>query len=111
MLAVIEILRKVDDTIQSISRVLQGVEMLTPITEKVALELLKGDVPLVWSQIWEGPSNPNQWLRAVYKKAYSLRGWLQRVQQQQLLRSPVNLSDLIHPETFLNALRQRSARQ
>lgn len=84
--------------------------MLTPITEKVALELLKGEVPLVWIQIWEGPANPNQWLRAVCKKAYSLRGWLQRVQQQQLLNKAVNLSDLIHPETFLNALRQKSAR-
>ena len=59
MLAVIDILRKVDDTIQSISRVLQGVEMLTPVTEKVALELLKGELPLVWIQIWEGPANPN----------------------------------------------------
>jgi Dynein heavy chain C-terminal domain len=80
MLAVIDILRRVDDTIQSISRVLQGVEMLTPVTEKVALDLLKGEVPLIWSQIWEGPSNPNLWLRIVCKKALSLRGWLQRVQ-------------------------------
>jgi len=27
-----------------------------------------------------------------------------------LLKGTVNLSDLFHPETFLNALRQRSAR-
>jgi len=27
------------------------------------------------------------------------------------LEGPINLSDLFHPETFLNALRQRSARQ
>jgi dynein heavy chain 2 len=27
-----------------------------------------------------------------------------------LLNNQVNLSDLLHPETFLNALRQRSAR-
>jgi hypothetical protein len=33
--------------------------MLTPVTEKVALELLKGELPLIWTQIWEGPSNPN----------------------------------------------------
>ena len=26
------------------------------------------------------------------------------------MEKPVNLSDLFHPETFLNALRQRSAR-
>lgn len=38
-------------------------------------------------------------------------GWVSRVQQGALLKSPVLLSDLIHPETFLNAFRQRSARQ
>ena len=59
MLAVIDILVKVNDTIASISRVLQGIEMLTPVTEKVATDLLKGEVPLIWSQIWEGPSTPN----------------------------------------------------
>jgi dynein heavy chain 2 len=80
--------------------------MLTPVTEKVALELLKGEVPLAWSAIWEGPSNPNSWLRLVTKKAFQLRSWSQRVNQKQ----PLNLSDLFHPETFLNALRQKSAR-
>ena len=81
MLAVIEILQKINDMIGSIARVLQGVEMLTPVTEKVALDLLKGETPLMWTQIWEGPSNPNQWLRLVSKKAQALRGWLGRVQQ------------------------------
>lgn len=81
MLAVIDILSKVNETIASIARVLQGVEMLTPITEKVATDLLKGDVPLIWSQIWEGPINPNQWLRLVSKKAQALKIWLARVQQ------------------------------
>lgn len=37
--------------------------------------------------------------------------WVNRVKQGALLRSPVVLSDLLHPETFLNAFRQRSARQ
>ena len=60
--------------------------MLTPITEKVATDLLKGEVPLIWSQIWEGPTNPNSWLRLVNKKALSLRVWLQRVQGQSLLK-------------------------
>ena len=59
MLAVVEILQKINEMIGSISRVLQGVEMLTPLTEKVALDLLKGETPLMWAQIWEGPSNPN----------------------------------------------------
>lgn len=75
MQAVIDILAKVNDMIASIARVLQGVEMLTPITEKVAKELLKGDLPHVWSAIWEGPTNPNTWLRLVTKKAFQLKTW------------------------------------
>jgi Dynein heavy chain C-terminal domain len=49
MLAVIEILSKINEMISSIARVLQGVEMLTPVTEKVALDLLKGEVPMIWN--------------------------------------------------------------
>ena len=36
---------------------------------------------------------------------------MQKVKSKQLLDGGVDLSDLFHPETFLNALRQRSARQ
>lgn len=43
--------------------------MLTSSTEKEAKDLLKGSVPLSWITQWEGPSNPNQWIRIVNKKA------------------------------------------
>ena len=66
---------------------------------------MKGMVPPNWETNWEGPENPSDWIRLVNKKAIALLGWLQRIQQKQLLERPVNLSDLFHPETFLNALR------
>ena len=50
------------------------------------------------------------WIRLVTKKAVALLGWVSRMQSKQLLVQPVNLSVLFHPETFLNALRQKSAR-
>jgi len=37
--------------------------------------------------------------------------WVQRAQAGQLLSQAVCISDLLHPETFLNAFRQKSARQ
>lgn len=61
--------------------------------------------------MFEGPTNPSSWIRSVNKKGIALSQWVQRVQKGGLLKAPVNLSDLFHPETFLNALRQRSARQ
>jgi hypothetical protein len=66
---VIDILHKVNDSISSITRVLQGTEMLTSSTEKEAKDLLKSAVPLSWIAQWEGPSNPSQWIRVVNKKA------------------------------------------
>lgn len=85
--------------------------MLTDKSQKEATMLMKGQVPPSWETQWEGPENPSDWIRVVNKKATALLGWLQRIQQKQLLERPVNLSDLFHPETFLNALRQRSARK
>jgi dynein heavy chain 2 len=79
--------------------------MLSASSQKDATELLKGRVPAGWTSKWEGPENPTEWVRVVCKKATALLGWLQRVQQKQLLERPVSLSDLFHPETFLNALR------
>lgn len=61
--------------------------------------------------MWDGPEAPIPWLRAVVTKANALRGWLSKLQQKQLLNASLNLSHLFHPETFLNALRQRAARQ
>jgi hypothetical protein len=61
--------------------------------------------------MWDGPINPSTWIRIINKKGLALVEWVNRVKQGALLRSPVVLSDLLHPETFLNAFRQRSARQ
>jgi len=85
--------------------------MLSAKSQKEATELLKGTVPTVWESQWEGPESPIEWINGVNKKAKALLNWMQRVQQKQLLDKPVCLSDLFHPDTFLNALRQRSARQ
>ena len=86
--------------------------MLTPATQTIAEELMKGQLPITWEKLWDnGPINPSAWIRTLNKKGIAMCGWVQRVQQGSLLNSPVNLSDLVHPETFLNAFRQRSARQ
>jgi len=53
--------------------------MLTPKSQKEATELLKGGVPGTWESQWEGPENPNSWMRVVNKKAMALLHWLQRV--------------------------------
>lgn len=54
-------------------------ETLTPETEKIAISLLKGEVPLNWITLYDGPSVPNNWIRAVTKKAHALKNWIAKV--------------------------------
>ena len=110
MIAVKRILGFVHESIQSISKVLMGAEMLTPKIEVEATALLKNSVPQSWEKQWEGPENPSNWLRTLCKKGSAIVSWVERAKSQQLLRAPVNLGDLLQPETFLNAFRQKSAR-
>lgn len=71
-----EILLYVHQSISTISRILGGTEMLTDKSQKEATSLMKGIVPASWETQWEGPENPNDWIRVVNKKAYALLGWL-----------------------------------
>lgn len=105
------ILSTVDESLMTIMRVLRGEEMLTAAAAREARVLMKAEVPPSWERAWEGPASPNDWIVTLTRKALNLLGWLQLVQARRLLESPLNLSDLFHPETFLNALRQRSARE
>lgn len=54
--------------------------MLSAKSQKEATELLKGALPQSWEKLWEGPENPNEWVRVVCKKARSLLEWMQRTQ-------------------------------
>lgn len=109
--AVTEILALVDESVAALRGILSGQGMLTAKSQRDATELLTGEVPSQWTARWEGPAAPTQWIRALNKKATSLLGWVKRMQQGQLLTNGIELGDLFHPETFLNALRQKSARR
>lgn len=79
MQGVVDILSKVHEGITYLVKVLQGVETLTPIAEKTATALLRGETPASWLGYWDGPEAPIAWLRAVVTKANSLKGWLSKL--------------------------------
>lgn len=61
--------------------------------------------------MWDGPSEPPQYLRLLVAKTLALGSWEERAMTGQLLdKSTLDLSELFHPDTFLNALRQQTAR-
>jgi dynein heavy chain 2 len=50
------------------------------------------------------------WLRQLVGRTVALDSWKQRSESGKILSSTLNLSDLFRPDTFLNALRQQTAR-
>ena len=57
-----------------------------------------------------GPEDPLNWLRSLVSKALALGEWLGKTDAGVLLKLPVKLTELFRPDTFLNALRQQTAR-
>lgn len=52
-----------------------------------------------------------QYLRAVIAKAKAVQQLAASSRDREIFSQTINLSDLFHPDTFLNALRQQTARE
>mmetsp|Transcript_9476 Transcript_9476/g.27062 ORF Transcript_9476/g.27062 Transcript_9476/m.27062 type:complete len:1740 (-) Transcript_9476:175-5394(-) len=101
----------VDSHLSRLSRVLRGNDSLTPAVQTVGAALMQEEVPGAWEGLWEGPEAPLAYCRAIVARAVAVEQWLLKAQQGQLLGAPLDLGNLFNPITFLNALRQQSARQ
>jgi dynein heavy chain 2, cytosolic len=100
----------VDGTLSALKKVLFGSGLLTPAIQMAAASLLEGVTPVEWSSKWEGPEKPQVWLTEVVKKRLALLKWQASSARGALLEEPRSLGDLFNPATFVNALRQQTAR-
>ena len=66
--------------------------------------------PMSWLEKCDGPEDPMSYLRGLVNRAAATQTWLEKSEQGRLLQEPLDLSELFHPDTFLNALRQQTAR-
>jgi dynein heavy chain 2 len=74
--------------------------------------LLKNVIPEEWSNIWDGPELPNSYLKSLGKKIKGMGNYIRNVGDDKLLQNcDINLSEFLHPEAFINALRQKTARE
>ncbi|CAN0004200.1 unnamed protein product [Laminaria digitata] len=94
----------------AVKKVVYGTALLTPAIQATGGSLISGKVPPDWSSLWEGPETPQAWLTAMARKRASLSRWEAAVARGDLLDRPVDLSNLFNPNTFLNAVRQQTAR-
>uniref|UniRef100_A0A8C9YIK3 Cytoplasmic dynein 2 heavy chain 1 n=1 Tax=Sander lucioperca TaxID=283035 RepID=A0A8C9YIK3_SANLU len=106
----IRLVQSIHQSLAALSKVIRGTQLLTPEVQKLATALLNQECPLTWQNKWEGPEEPMQYLRAVVTQALATQSWVERAGRQALLSDTLDLSELFHPDTFLNALRQETAR-
>ncbi|XP_024132434.1 cytoplasmic dynein 2 heavy chain 1 [Oryzias melastigma] len=106
----IRLIQNIHQSLAALSKVIRGTQLLTPDVQKLATALLNQECPITWQNKWEGPEEPMQYLRAVVTRALAMQSWVERAGRQALLSNILDLSELFHPDTFLNALRQETAR-
>ncbi|KAK2847119.1 hypothetical protein Q5P01_010118 [Channa striata] len=106
----IRLVQSIHQSLAALSKVIRGTQLLTPEVQKLATALLNQECPLTWQNKWEGPEEPMQYLRAVVTRTLAIQSWVERAGRKALLSDTLDLSELFHPDTFLNALRQETAR-
>uniref|UniRef100_W5MJK1 Cytoplasmic dynein 2 heavy chain 1 n=1 Tax=Lepisosteus oculatus TaxID=7918 RepID=W5MJK1_LEPOC len=106
----IRLVQSIHQSLAALSKVIRGTSLLTSEVQKLATALLNQECPQSWQSKWEGPEDPMQYLRAVVARALAIQSWVEKAGRQSLLSDALDLSELFHPDTFLNALRQETAR-
>jgi len=101
---------KVQANLHDINSALTGHALITSQVIKNCQNLLQNVVPEDWSNIWDGPEIPSNYLKSLAKKLNGLNKYIQGA-KGDLLSIDINLSEFLHPEAFINALRQKSARE
>jgi dynein heavy chain 2 len=100
----------VDSAMQGIQRVIAGTALLTADLLSLGNSLLLGTIPPKWEDQWEGPEDPYEYLRGLVSRAVALCKWVERCTHNSLFNQPLDISELFRPQTFINALRQQTAR-
>lgn len=107
----VKLVQTIHSTLSSLSKVIRGTILLTSDVQKLANSLLLQETPLQWQASWEGPDDPIQYMHTIVGKGMALQGWVKKAESGSLLKEDLDLADLFHPNTFLNALRQQAARE
>lgn len=106
----IRLVQSIHQSLAALSKVIRGTSLLTSEVQKLATALLNQECPLSWQNKWEGPEDPMQYLRGVVARTLAIQNWVDKAEKQSLLSDTLDLAELFHPDTFLNALRQETAR-
>jgi dynein heavy chain 2 len=107
----IVLLQHVHKSLAGISKVIRGTNLLTDKIASLGKSLLQQETPPSWQNVWPGPENPTDYIKTVVLKVNEIQKWTTKIDQGSLLKENIDLSDLFHPDTFLSALAQLTARE
>ncbi|CUG87914.1 dynein heavy chain, putative [Bodo saltans] len=105
----IALLRRVNNCTTDLRRVIEGTLLLSEARRTESNALIAGEVPLAWDGVFCGPERIVPWFTSLVGKAVAIQEWQALSNSSMLLKSKVNLSSLLRPQTFLNALRQETS--
>ncbi|CAM4781010.1 unnamed protein product [Rotaria magnacalcarata] len=106
----IQLVQTIHENLASLSKVIRGISLITNEIQEYAKDLLQNETPQTWQNRWEGPTDSLQYLRTVVSKAKAMQQMITSMKDQDIFSQSINLSDLFRSDTFLNALRQQTAR-
>ena len=88
-----------------------GVIIPTDELRLMATTLAAGQCPEQWLDWMEGPSSSALWLQLLKRCFEAVQQAFAKLNSNELMNSKIRLTDFMRPHTFLNALRQHTARQ
>ena len=109
----VTLLQKVHKSLVGLSKVIRGTALLDETVSKLADFLMRQETPSLWQTIWEGPEDPMDYIKVIVAKVHRVEKWSSKassILQSTSNADPLDLSDLFHPDTFLGAFRQATAR-
>ncbi|XJO78526.1 hypothetical protein BDV3_002952 [Batrachochytrium dendrobatidis] len=104
----LELIRQIHTDLSNISKLLRGTILLTNDIYKIGTNLLHGETPDRWMQLWEGPESAQVYIRSVISKAIAVDTL--RDTASAGIKESIVLCNLFNPITFLNAQRQQTSR-
>ncbi|KAH3756292.1 cytoplasmic dynein 2 heavy chain 1 [Pelomyxa schiedti] len=105
------LLQHVDNDVSNINEYIMGRIPLSAEIHALGTSLLLDHVPESWESKWDGgPTEAVLWVRVLVQKTSAIQGWMKNCLAGTLLSWPLNLNDLFHPSTFVDALCQQTAR-
>jgi dynein heavy chain 2 len=111
LIQIYDLAKLVDTSLTSISNALFGNSIITSSIYKQGLCLLQNKIPEEWVAKFDGPELPMNYIKSLGKKLAGLPAYIKGIINENILDSNINLSELLHPEAFINALRQKNARK